>query len=249
MKTPLRVPGITLPEPRSDQYNMSYTPFVDNKAEFAGGTNYITCDFHFTIDFLKRYAPYYPILDKFLNEVEKNKGRRPASLSNSINILPDRIKLGMQRIIDFDLPEGLAAEFYDAQVRLLLMEMLATLSQPKPQKIKFTRSQKDGTRNARDYIVKNLSEDLSIETLAQKAGLSEALFKNCFRDLYGTSVHKYVIQQKLIHAVGLLRDPLITNAAISDAIGLSDPNYFYPFFKKFYGVTPDEWREINKKLS
>jgi len=241
--------GITLPEPRSHQYNMSYAPWVNNKAEFAGGRNYITCDFHFTIDFLKRYAPHYPILDKFLNEVDKSQGRRPASLSTSTNILPDRIKLGIERIVDFDLPEGLAAEFYDAQVRMLLIEMLAALSGPKPTKIKYSRSQTEGTRNARDYIVTNLSEDLSIEILAQEAGLSEALFKNCFKDLFGTSVHKYVIAQKLKHAERLLKDPRITNATISDAIGLSDPNYFYPFFKKFYGMTPDEWREINKKLS
>jgi AraC-like DNA-binding protein len=239
--------GIILPEPRSHQYNMSYTPFVNNKAEFIAGRKYTTCDFHFTDKFLAKYAPHYPILDKFLNEVDK--GKRPASLSTSINILPDSIRMGMERIVNFDLPEGLAAEFFDAQVKILLMEMLATLSAPKVNKIKYTRSQTEGTRNARDYIVNNLSEDLSIETLAQKAALSEALFKNCFTDLFGIPPHKYVIEQRLKHAARLLRDPKITNATISDAIGLSDPNYFYPFFKKFYGMTPDEWRTINKKLS
>ncbi|WP_438988710.1 hybrid sensor histidine kinase/response regulator transcription factor [Polaribacter sp.] len=92
-------------------------------------------------------------------------------------------------------------------------------------------------------IKENLTEkDFSIDTLAEKMGLSRS---NLFRKLKGLiqmSPSNLIIKIKLNHAVELMKTN--TNIRISDIAyeaGFQDPKYFSTLFKKHYGKTPKEF--------
>jgi AraC-like DNA-binding protein len=56
------------------------------------------------------------------------------------------------------------------------------------------------------------------------------------------------MEERLRHAIHLLRDPSITIKRIAQEIGTKDANYFYDFWRRFYpNITPEEWRKTNCK--
>jgi AraC-like DNA-binding protein len=236
---------VPVPKPRCHQSNLSFAPWVDNVAEFIPG-RYVTCDFHFEFEMLEHYAKHYPILYRHLEMVDKGKDKEKGfSLTSDLNLLSDSLRNGIDKIINCDYPESLVPEFYDHQVRLLLMEMLHTVSK----KLELGGLQKvhlDTAVDLRDYIVKNISEDLKISKLARIMHVSESTLQRAFKQKFNMTIHDFIMQERLRLALSMLRDPQYTMEKIANATRSKDPKYFFEFWKRFYpDITPDEWRKIN----
>jgi AraC-like DNA-binding protein len=237
---------VELPEPRCHQSNLSFAPWIDNKAEFQPG-KYITCDFHFDPGFLEPYAKHFPILDEYLEAADKAKGKYGVSLTSDLNLLDDPLLDGIDKIIYCDMPEPLVAEYYENSVRNLLMEMLRTVSKTKETE-GFKKTTFDSIINVREYIMQNLSKDLTIPALAKEFHISQPTLKRHFQRKFGMPIHQFVMQERLRHATHLLEDSTITIKTIAQEIGTKDSNYFYDFWKRFHpDITPEEWRKINCK--
>lgn len=97
-----------------------------------------------------------------------------------------------------------------------------------------------------EYIIDNISEPLSVNVLATKAGLSPKKLQLGFRVLYSKSVNEYVRQLKL----EIARDYIInTDDSISEIvynIGFKSRSYFSKIFFERYGILPAEYRKKNK---
>jgi two-component system response regulator YesN len=57
------------------------------------------------------------------------------------------------------------------------------------------------------------------------------------------SFTKYLTQVRMEKAKPLLADPDNKLVTIAAEVGYADPYYFSHCFKKFYGVSPDEYRK------
>jgi AraC family transcriptional regulator len=96
-----------------------------------------------------------------------------------------------------------------------------------------------------DYIQAHLSEDLSLDVLAQQASLSPYHFARLFRRATGESPHQYVLRQRLEAAQRLLADqehlPLVH---IARASGFASQSHFTRTFRHYVGLTPTAYRRL-----
>lgn len=105
-------------------------------------------------------------------------------------------------------------------------------------------SQFHSVRETLDYLRYNLDQRLTLDDMAEHAGLSKSHFLRLFKDQTGYSPIDYFIHLKVQHACMLLSSTRQTVREISLAVGYDDPYYFSRIFKKIAGVSPSKYREI-----
>ncbi|WP_378175529.1 helix-turn-helix domain-containing protein [Aquimarina sp. SS2-1] len=97
--------------------------------------------------------------------------------------------------------------------------------------------------NLSGYIIDNISEPLSVNFLATKAGMSPKKLQLGFRVLYSKSVNEYIRQLKLEISRDYIKN---TNDSISEIvykIGFKSRSYFSKIFFERYGILPAEYRK------
>ena len=92
-----------------------------------------------------------------------------------------------------------------------------------------------------EYIKNNLSSDLSLETLSNQASFSAVHFHNFFKKATGTTLHKYVEEQRIKKAINLLLTTNMTLTEIAFECGFSSQTYFSFAFKRKTNLTPRDY--------
>ena len=91
------------------------------------------------------------------------------------------------------------------------------------------------------YIKENLTADLSLEMLAERAGFSAIYFHKCFKTSVGMTLREYVEAQRIKRATTLLAQSDMTLTQIAYECGFSSQSYFSYAFKRSMGMTPREY--------
>ncbi len=104
-----------------------------------------------------------------------------------------------------------------------------------------------GVENITEYIDKHLGEKLKVHDIAQQCHLSYSNFAAKFREQYGMSCKEYIERMKLFKAEEYLLFTDLDLAEISRQTGFSDQSHFIRCFKKFRGVTPNQFRKHRNK--
>ncbi len=97
------------------------------------------------------------------------------------------------------------------------------------------------TKNILDYVMSNLYQDLSLQSLSQLVHQSPYHFAKVFKNTTGLSPHQFVLKLRLEKASELIRLKKISLTEIAHAIGFYDQSHFTNSFKRFYGVTPRQF--------
>ena len=66
---------------------------------------------------------------------------------------------------------------------------------------------------------------------------------------YGKPLSKLVVEKKLHIARMLLKNTDLKINEVSARINIGTENYFYTMFKKYYGLSPMEYRKKSKEKS
>lgn len=94
-----------------------------------------------------------------------------------------------------------------------------------------------------EFIQKNPKDNLSLQSIAEKAGFSLAYFDAIFRQRTGYSPVEYSRIYKLTRTALELRTTQKTVLDIALDFGYASPESFTRAFKNFYSITPSEYRE------
>jgi AraC family transcriptional regulator len=98
-------------------------------------------------------------------------------------------------------------------------------------------------RQVIDFVQDRLSQDLSLEDLAQQAGFSPYHFARLFRRTTGESPHQFVLRMRIERAQQLLQRRDIPLAHIAMESGFANQSHFTQVFKRYLGVTPRAYRQ------
>ena len=94
-----------------------------------------------------------------------------------------------------------------------------------------------------DYLSENISEPISLVTLAEIAGYSLSRFKTMFREETGVTPAHYINMRKVEHAKRELERTDLPITEIGCNLGWSSGNYFCTVFKKLTGMSPLQYRK------
>ena len=86
-----------------------------------------------------------------------------------------------------------------------------------------------------------LREDATVASLSRACGIGESYFQRLFKEKYGISPKKYMIQLRLNHACELLQMERYSVTEIASLSGFSDVYFFSRQFKERMGITPTEF--------
>lgn len=119
------------------------------------------------------------------------------------------------------------------------LKKAVALLPPQPEE---TRTADDIANELKRYIDGHYREEISLEFLAERFHFSREYIGRIFRAKYGCAVYEYILRVRMNRAVELLRNPKLTLPVIADFLGYSNANYFSKAFRRFYGVSPSDYR-------
>lgn len=93
------------------------------------------------------------------------------------------------------------------------------------------------------FILDHLSQNLSLEMLAQQVGFSPYHFARLFRQTTGESPHQFVLRQRLAEASRLLKETDLPLAHVASEVGIPNQSHFTQAFKRRLGITPLVYRQ------
>lgn len=94
------------------------------------------------------------------------------------------------------------------------------------------------------YVAEHYARsDLSISDIAARLYLSPNYLRQLFRQQSGESFVEYVTRIRMEAALELLKDPTLKIQDVAERVGYEEQRYFSTCFKKYYQMTPTEYRE------
>lgn len=98
-------------------------------------------------------------------------------------------------------------------------------------------------RDLQIYVSENLDGDLSVETLAEQAGMSPRNFARVFTQQVGLSPGRFVEQSRLERARQWLEESSLPIAHVARRCGYRSPDGLRLAFDRHLGVSPREYRQ------
>jgi len=98
-------------------------------------------------------------------------------------------------------------------------------------------------QNVTEYIQRNIHSPISLQQLADIAGLNPTYFSNLFSKLMGVSPIQYINKRRIETAQSLLLSGNQSLDTIADQVGIDDVFYFSRLFKKTTGLSPSAYRK------
>lgn len=108
---------------------------------------------------------------------------------------------------------------------------------------RYDRLEPDTIQQIKQYIAQHSHEDISLEAIGRKAGLSPFYISKMFKEQLGVNYIDFLTECRIESAKKLMSDPEKSLKEIAFEVGYHDPNYFSKVFKKMCDASPMEYRK------
>lgn len=105
----------------------------------------------------------------------------------------------------------------------------------------------DVVNQVKKYIVEHLDGDTSLYNLAEQVHFSQEYLLRIFKKKEGITILSYINDLKLTAAKQMLTDSELQVKEIADRLGFASQGYFGRFFRNKTGLTPNAYREAEKR--
>lgn len=160
---------------------------------------------------------------------------------------------GLEEGADSYIPKPFNSRHLQVRVKKLL-ELRAKIREHYKEQLDFQEKESDLNRLDKKFLSKitqiveqnSGNEDLSVDDLGHKLGMSRVHLYRKIKKLTDMSVCEFVTSVKLRKSLELLRNSGQTIAEIAYEVGFSSPSYFTRCFKEQFKMSPTEYMQ-NKK--
>lgn len=98
------------------------------------------------------------------------------------------------------------------------------------------------------YIISHISDpELSVNNIAEEFHFHPVYLNRIFRKEKNVSVGQFIMNQRMDIAASLLMNKNLTVMDVSEQVGYKNYMNFYSIFKKRYGCSPSQYREMDLK--
>jgi len=105
------------------------------------------------------------------------------------------------------------------------------------------RIKPDAIQQIKQYIYEHSHEEISLEAIGKRVGLSPFYISKLFKEQLGVNYIDFLTECRIEKAKKLMGDPERSLKEITFEVGYRDPNYFSKVFKKWCDVSPTEYRK------
>lgn len=95
---------------------------------------------------------------------------------------------------------------------------------------------------AMEYINLNYSDKISLDDIAKHASMNKSYFSRFFKNETSINIQDYIIRIRMEKASEMLQELNTKIADIAVAVGYNDIYYFDRSFKKYFGMSPSQYR-------
>lgn len=101
--------------------------------------------------------------------------------------------------------------------------------------------------NSLTYIRDHVSQDITVEHLAERENYSVYYYTHLFTKHLGISPYRYILELRLHNAASMLLFTDQSVAQIADINHFSSSSRFISQFRRLYGMTPKQYRQTMRK--
>lgn len=167
--------------------------------------------------------------------------------SNALYICSDNVMTSAGVTAGMDLALAIVEEDWGKATALAVAQELVIYRKRPGGQGQFSRYLEAERRDDRFgkvqiWMLEHLAEDLSVERLADQAGMSERHFSREFKERIGVSPAKYVLLLRVEEARRRLESGSASLKVVARDCGFADEQNLRRAFRKMVGVLPNEYR-------
>lgn len=133
----------------------------------------------------------------------------------------------------------------ESYAKVLLIKIFR--ASQKRDRINVYKNMKKIAPDVLEYIKENHNKKITLTELARKSFYNPSYFSKRFKECYGMSVTEYINDIRIKEAISCIQSTNDTIESICYHVGFSDKKQFYKHFKLATGMTPEVYRNWNKK--
>jgi len=99
----------------------------------------------------------------------------------------------------------------------------------------------------KQYVEEHYTTDLYLETIAAEMNISVKYASRVFKENFDINLTDYISSLRISKAKELLVDSSLTVHQIAEGIGFFNRTTFLRTFKRFEGISPNDYRKLNQK--
>lgn len=176
---------------------------------------------------------------EFLDAIEDENGfyMKPLSFTSQTKALCESI---------FDNPYSRKSrQFYrEAKVIELLAYQVDQLTKPIEESnssgVKLTSNEEKLIEYCKHILISSLADPPSLIELAKEVGMSTYRLKNGFKQMFGETPYRFIVDQRMVKARQLLLQKKFTVSEVALAVGFSSIGTFSNTFYEKYGIRPSD---------
>ncbi|MFC5466112.1 helix-turn-helix domain-containing protein [Lederbergia graminis] len=130
--------------------------------------------------------------------------------------------------------------YYEQMSSHILSELLTLLAQESSEQ-RTSPARELIARKIQEYILANFRKNITIEELADLAGVTPNYISVIFKEVVGYTPIQYLHQLRINTAINLLKNTSMTIHEIAEYLGYYDQSYFNRMFKKWMGTNPSHF--------
>ncbi|MBW7454443.1 helix-turn-helix domain-containing protein [Paenibacillus sepulcri] len=143
---------------------------------------------------------------------------------------------------------GLPQQFEETETLEDLKTKMSDMIHYVMDEIQMDKTERGPVFKGIEYIQVNMNRDISLQQVANYAGISSSYFSTRFKQEVGENFIDYMVRLRMEKAQGLLERTKLTIIQIGEQIGYNNYRYFTRVFKDQYGMTPSQYRSKVWKL-